>query len=1144
MGWWDDFANNLATDLGPLISLFGEAPTKQYLSETTMPEDIVIFAMAPIGILTAVVSVIRVCGSPSLRAFIGRAQEGEGNVEVELCSSTSRNVSELYNNGGIARVFGTPQLLEIVFDLEASKEGFYYNGPEKGRAGIHLSKDYFNNLKEESEWTEEITAQGKDVEGGPGTLHQEKHFARKPNLSLNVGIQERPRPWFVAAAILGIALQCGVLIWAGFSRYNLHYIQSNSTADYAVPMIVSGTILVSLGVGLCAFLVDKSTGERRFTRKKNPTNYQSEIYWVQPGNQTIGDQTFDSFAYSDRSRSEYVTSWKKEKPDEKERRRTEAFVWVAILSTMIGFVAQFLGLRACHSSVSVAQLGVMLVMSVLRAGLRTQRLREEQNLMEKEPRTVTGHELDWLALSLGNYGKNQRQWRITHIGTDHSTETPTFPDRNRMSLCIGDEYQLVGFRQPDTNKEEYGLTYTPEVWLKDFQSTREGLPSHEAVKTFLYRCRLARITATWTPNLVAIRGTAESLSQVIERTADFIFATCPIKDRWKEVHTIYWPIKCEISGQPESSKGATEIFISLKRYVNSTGHISSHWNVDIPELEAVLGLQLWALHEHNGEQNQNEEKQSRQETHSMRILWKLPDNSDFEIQSMEYDIWRDSRQPKTRKDEAEPPWAREGSSSWTGAPQAFLRFGWHNIPRSDQDGAKVRVLALPTNLSLRQLCAQDIFSLFFAAILHIMEDLELSEFNLEGQLQECNLGHPIIKRIQKAFVESKLGSLEDALACVVPVLKLQRQAPTLVQLAVSEGECWTVLANLLNIRAEANPPLQEKSKDLKQQKKVFDCLLKKNASIECKKGRPTPLHLVAGQHGLEEIAKLLLEKSPDRNVKDASLQTALHCAALSSTRSMAELLIGHGVEIEARDAGGFTAVSIAVNLGKTEMVDLFLEKNVNLGWKDNEGDTLLHYTALALPTTEASTVHEGRCSIVQSLLRSKANPNLQNLKGETPLHYAASNPHTTENKAWSCSIIDSLLKLGEADPNFQNFEGETPLHYAAYNTHWQIVQVLLELGGNPAVKNDRGQTAQDVANKVQLGTEEEKRSRDEAVKLMNGWEDKRGTGVARAEAEVQGAGLKGNGSPDVQSSRFDGRITTEEVGDSSEFLSMLLSHEA
>lgn len=33
--WWDDFSNNLATDLSPLLALFGEQVTQQFLSEST-----------------------------------------------------------------------------------------------------------------------------------------------------------------------------------------------------------------------------------------------------------------------------------------------------------------------------------------------------------------------------------------------------------------------------------------------------------------------------------------------------------------------------------------------------------------------------------------------------------------------------------------------------------------------------------------------------------------------------------------------------------------------------------------------------------------------------------------------------------------------------------------------------------------------------------------------------------------------------------------------------------------------------------------------------------------------------------------------------------------------------------------------------
>ncbi|KAJ5375274.1 hypothetical protein N7517_007280 [Penicillium concentricum] len=109
-------SNHLATDLAPFLSLFGAKITKRYLSESVAGLDYFFFAMAPIGIPIGVVSAIRVCGTPSLRAFIGRAEEGAGNAEAELCPLTSLDVCQLYNRGGIARVFGRLKIREVIHD--------------------------------------------------------------------------------------------------------------------------------------------------------------------------------------------------------------------------------------------------------------------------------------------------------------------------------------------------------------------------------------------------------------------------------------------------------------------------------------------------------------------------------------------------------------------------------------------------------------------------------------------------------------------------------------------------------------------------------------------------------------------------------------------------------------------------------------------------------------------------------------------------------------------------------------------------------------------------------------------------------------------------------------------------------------------
>ncbi|KAL2785305.1 hypothetical protein BJX66DRAFT_343201 [Aspergillus keveii] len=214
---WNDFSNNLATDLSPLIALFGENVTKQFLSESLSPLDNFIFAMAPLGILTAVVSAIRVSGSPSLRAFMGRAQKGDGVVEAELCSSTSRSVSELYNNGGIARVFGRPKIVEVLRDPNSAvfmtvRECI--EGAGKEETG--------GEWKEVNKGVEGLLERLRGKKGG-----DEKQAAatdlptNNPNLSLNIG-KKRQSEWvFWASALTGGVLQIAVLVFGAIITYRI-----------------------------------------------------------------------------------------------------------------------------------------------------------------------------------------------------------------------------------------------------------------------------------------------------------------------------------------------------------------------------------------------------------------------------------------------------------------------------------------------------------------------------------------------------------------------------------------------------------------------------------------------------------------------------------------------------------------------------------------------------------------------------------------------------------------------------------------------------------------------------------------------------------------------------------------------------------
>lgn len=63
--------------------------------------DNVILAMAPLGIVTIIVAAIRVGGPLWMKRLIGRSREPMASAEMELMSSTSPDVSELWNGQGL-----------------------------------------------------------------------------------------------------------------------------------------------------------------------------------------------------------------------------------------------------------------------------------------------------------------------------------------------------------------------------------------------------------------------------------------------------------------------------------------------------------------------------------------------------------------------------------------------------------------------------------------------------------------------------------------------------------------------------------------------------------------------------------------------------------------------------------------------------------------------------------------------------------------------------------------------------------------------------------------------------------------------------------------------------------------------------------
>lgn len=113
--------------------------------------------MVPLGIITAITGAIRVQGMPTAKVFIGRARENRAQVEIELMSSTSGEVCEIFNGSFIIRAMGKSKISQFLifpkqYDLLEDKykpfDQDFTNSPQGNKpkdtsCGIHTLESAF-----------------------------------------------------------------------------------------------------------------------------------------------------------------------------------------------------------------------------------------------------------------------------------------------------------------------------------------------------------------------------------------------------------------------------------------------------------------------------------------------------------------------------------------------------------------------------------------------------------------------------------------------------------------------------------------------------------------------------------------------------------------------------------------------------------------------------------------------------------------------------------------------------------------------------------------------------------------------------------------------------------------------------------------
>lgn len=107
--------------------------------------------------------------------------------------------------------------------------------------------------------------------------------------------------------------------------------------------------------------------------------------------------------------------------------------------------------------------------------------------------------------------------------------------------------------------------------------------------------------------------------------------------------------------------------------------------------------------------------------------------------------------------------------------------------------------------------------------------------------------------------------------------------------------------------------------DMQELEQVKKALNKRN--IESKKGGWTPLHCTIFSNS-PEIAEYLLEHGANANARGQDNETPLHVAAPRNRIEIARLLLAFGADTAAKDANGHTPLYWAKDNGDDEMVAL------------------------------------------------------------------------------------------------------------------------------------------------------------------------------------------------------------------------------
>lgn len=146
----------------------------------------------------------------------------------------------------------------------------------------------------------------------------------------------------------------------------------------------------------------------------------------------------------------------------------------------------------------------------------------------------------------------------------------------------------------------------------------------------------------------------------------------------------------------------------------------------------------------------------------------------------------------------------------------------------------------------------------------------------------------------------------------------------------------------------------------------------------------TALQLAAGA-GFAEVVDALLKAGHPINGHLKSKQTPFQTAVIQKQTAVAKLLLARGATLDP-SPGSWNPLEVAVRTRAVDMAQLLLDAGVHpdMGVKDGEGATALHYLFAWMNTEDMEDPASLECQMLDALLRAGANPHARMEGGDEP----------------------------------------------------------------------------------------------------------------------------------------------------------------